>query len=84
MMAEKRLDEMEQGERGKVIEISSCGTLRSRIMDMGIVRGAEIEMVRRAPLGDPLEFLLKGYRLTLRRGEAANVLLEVLEVDRRE
>jgi len=46
-------------------------------MDMGIVRGAEIKMVRRAPFGDPLEFLLKGYRLTLRRGEAENVLLEV-------
>ena len=76
-MAEKRLDEMKQGERGKVIEISSCGSLRSRIMDMGIVRGAEIEMVRRAPLGDPLEFLLKGYKLTLRKAEAANVLLEV-------
>jgi len=76
-MAEKRLDEMERGERGKVIEISPCGSLRSRIMDMGIVRGAEIKMVRRAPFGDPLEFLLKGYRLTLRRGEAENVLLEV-------
>jgi len=76
-MAEKRLDEMERGEKGKVIEISSCGSLRSRIMDMGIVRGAEIEMVRRAPLGDPLEFLLKGYKLTLRKVEAANVLLEV-------
>lgn len=72
---------MERGERGKVIEISSCGSLRSKIMDMGIVRGAEIEMVRRAPLGDPLEFLLRGYRLTLRKGEAANVILEVLEVD---
>lgn len=76
-MAEKRLDEMDRGEKGKVIEISSCGSLRSKIMDMGIVRGAEIEMVRRAPLGDPLEFLLKGYKLTLRKVEAANVLLEV-------
>jgi ferrous iron transport protein A len=76
-MTEKRLDEMEQGERGKVVAISSCGSLRSRIMDMGIVRGAEIEMVRSAPLGDPLEFLLKGYKLTLRKAEAANVLLEV-------
>ncbi len=76
-MAEKRLDEMERGEKGKVIEISSCGSLSSKIMDMGIVRGAEIEMVRRAPLGDPLEFLLKGYKLTLRKVEAANVLLEV-------
>jgi len=76
-MIEKMLDEMGRGEKGKVIEISSCGSLRSKIMEMGIVRGAEIEMVRHAPLGDPLEFILKDYRLTLRRGEAANVLLEV-------
>jgi len=44
---------------------------------MGIVRGAEIEMVRDAPLGDPVEFLLKGYNLTLRREEATNVWLEL-------
>lgn len=52
-MSEKRLDEMERGEKGKVIEISSCGSLRSKIMEMGIVRGAEIEMVRRAPSAIP-------------------------------
>ncbi len=44
---------------------------------MGIVRGAEIEMVRDAPLGDPVEFLLKGYNLTLRREEAKTIWLEV-------
>lgn len=71
------MDEMEPGERGRVVAISSCGSLSSRIMDMGVVRGAEIEMVRCAPLGDPLEFLLKGYKLALRKAEAANVLLEV-------
>jgi len=76
-MAKKRLHEMERGERGMVIEISPGGSLRQRLMDMGMVRGSEVEMVRRAPLGDPLEFLLRGYRLTLRRGEAARVLLEV-------
>ncbi|UEC42799.1 MAG: Ferrous iron transport protein A [Methanothrix sp.] len=76
-MPEKRLNQMERGERGRVIGISPCGSLRRRLMDMGIVRGAEIEMVRRAPLGDPVEFLLRGYNLTLRGGEAANVLLEV-------
>jgi len=48
-------------------------------MDMGIVRGAKIEKVRDAPLGDPVpvEFLLRGYNLTLRRAEAENVWLEV-------
>jgi len=44
---------------------------------MGIVRGAEIPMVRDAPLGDPVEFLLKGYNLTLRREEAKTIWLEV-------
>ena len=44
-------------------------------MDMGIVWGAEIEMVRNAPLGDPLEFLLRGYNLTLRREEAKTIWL---------
>ncbi|MBN1323984.1 MAG: ferrous iron transport protein A [Methanotrichaceae archaeon] len=76
-MPKKRLNELEIGDKGKVIDLLSRGSLRQRFMDMGIVRGAEIEMVRRAPLGDPVEFLLKGYNLTLRQGEAASVLLEV-------
>jgi len=76
-MSKKRLSELEIGDKGKVIDILSQGSLRQRFMDMGIVRGAEIEMVRRAPLGDPVEFLLKGYNLTLRRSDASSVLLEV-------
>jgi len=76
-MVTKRLSEMDIGEKGLVENIESCGPLRQRIMDMGIVRGAEIEMTRSAPLGDPVEFLLKGYNLSLRKKEASNVLLEV-------
>ncbi|PHP46039.1 hypothetical protein B6V01_001095 [Methanosarcinales archaeon ex4572_44] len=44
---------------------------------MGIVRGTEIEVVRRAPLGDPVEFRLRGYNLTLRKEEAACISVEV-------
>jgi Fe2+ transport system protein FeoA len=76
-MAEKRLNEMGTGEKGRVTEIAASGYLRQRVMDMGIVRGAKIEVVRNAPLGDPMEFLLKGYNLTLRKEDAANILLEV-------
>lgn len=76
-MAAKRLSEMNIGEKGLVENVEACGPLRQRIMDMGIVRGAEIEMTRSAPLGDPVEFLLKGYNLSLRKIEASNVLLEV-------
>jgi Fe2+ transport system protein FeoA len=76
-MVEKQLCDMRVGEKGKTARIEGSGALRRRIMDMGIVRGAEIEMVRDAPLGDPVEFLLKGYNLTLRREEAKTIWLEV-------
>jgi Fe2+ transport system protein FeoA len=76
-MAEKQLSDMRVGEKGKASRIEGSSVLRRRIMDMGIVRGAEIPMVRDAPLGDPLEFLLRGYNLTLRREEAKTIWLEV-------
>ncbi|MGP8331070.1 MAG: FeoA family protein [Methanosarcinaceae archaeon] len=76
-MVEKQLSDMEAGDKGKVIRIEGTGGLRRRVMDMGIVRGAKIEMMRDAPLGDPLEFLLKDYNLTLRREEAMNIWLDL-------
>jgi len=76
-MAEKQLSDMKVGEKGKATRVEGTGALRRRLMDMGIVRGAEIQMVRNAPLGDPVEFLLRGYNLTLRREEAMNVWLEL-------
>ena len=47
-------------------------------MEMGLTEGAEIELVGFAPLGDPIEFLIRGYRLSLRKAEAARVAIEVL------
>jgi Fe2+ transport system protein FeoA len=76
-MGEKRLSEMRPGEKGKVSKVTGGGFLRRRIMDMGIVKGREINVVRSAPLGDPVEFLLMGYNLTLRKNEAENVYVEV-------
>ncbi len=73
------MSEIKSGDTGVVTRIEGDGALRRRMMDMGIVRGAKIEKVRDAPLGDPVEFLLRGYHLTLRRVEAENVWLEVEE-----
>jgi Fe2+ transport system protein FeoA len=52
--------------------------LRRRLLDMGVVPGEEIEVIRIAPLGDPVEYMVRGYRLSLRRSEAAQVLVEPL------
>lgn len=78
-MVEKRLSDMNTGDKGAVTRAGGSGALRRRLMDMGIVKGTGVEMVRNAPLGDPVEFLLRGYNLTLRRAEAENVWLEVEE-----
>jgi Fe2+ transport system protein FeoA len=68
---------MDPGENGKITKVTGDRSLRRRIMDMGIIKGTEIKVVRRAPLGDPVEFLLKDYHLSLRKNEAENVYVEV-------
>jgi len=74
---EKRLSELKPGEGGVITRVEGAGTLRRRLLDMGLVRGTEITVVRRAPLGDPAEFLLKGYNLSLRKKEGDNVYVLV-------
>jgi len=74
---EKRLSKLEPGERGVVTRVECSGALRRRLLDMGLVKGTEITVVRRAPLGDPVEFLLKGYNLSLRKKESDNVYVLV-------
>ena len=78
-MAVMQLSNTKIGDKGAIIRIGGTSALRRRLMDLGIVKGAEIEMVRSAPLGDPIEFLLRGYNLMLRREEAEHVWLEVEE-----
>lgn len=74
---EARLSELKPGERGVVSRIVGDRNLRRRLLDMGLTRGTEVVVVRRAPLGDPVELLLKGYNLSLRRGETESVYVLV-------
>jgi len=71
------LHELKVGQRGIVVRVGGQGPVRRRMMDMGLVAGAEVKVVRVAPLGDPVEFEVKGYHLSLRRSEARNVIVEV-------
>ena len=74
---EKRLSDLKPGEKGVVTRVIGGGFTQRRMLDMGLVKGTEITVVRRAPLGDPVEFLLKGYNLSLRREEAEKVYVQV-------
>lgn len=69
------LAEIEPGVTVKVVGITMRGDLKKRLTEMGITRGAEVTVERVAPLGDPLEVRVRGYRLSLRKEEAAKVLI---------
>ena len=72
---EKKLNEFSVGERGVVVRIEGEGQVYRRLLDMGITPGAEIVLRKLAPLGDPVEVTLRGYELTLRKAEAASVVM---------
>ena len=69
------LKDLKPGERARVERIEGGGALRRRMMDMGIVPGVELEVVRCAPLGGPLQIKLKGYYLAMRRGECSKIMV---------
>jgi Fe2+ transport system protein FeoA len=73
----KPLSELKQGEKGKIVKIGGQRRFRRLLLDMGLVSGSNIEMERLAPLGDPIEFKVKGYNLSLRREEADCIKVEV-------
>ena len=72
---DKFLGELKPGAKARIERIYGGGALRRRMMDMGIVPGVEIEVVRCAPFGGPLQIRLKGYYLAMRRGECAKILV---------
>ena len=69
----KTLDALKPGERGCVADVAGDDAVAVRLMEMGVVEGEEIEHLGTAPLGDPVEFLVRGYRLSLRLNEARRV-----------
>lgn len=75
-MSIKTLNQLKPGERGTIVRVGGQGAVRRRILDMGVVSGAEIEVLRVAPLGDPVELLIKGYNLSLRKSEAQQIQVE--------
>jgi Fe2+ transport system protein FeoA len=70
------LSEMKEGQTGVVNRVGGNGTLRRRILEMGILKGSEIFIEKYAPLKDPLELIVKGYHLSLRVEEAAQITVD--------
>jgi ferrous iron transport protein A len=68
-----RLDELREGETAVILEVTGNDVLASRLMEMGLIDGESISMIGKAPMGDPTEYSVQGYRLSLRKNEAARV-----------
>ena len=73
------LNKMGVGESGTIEELAGVGAVCHRLLEMGITRGTKVEVVRFAPLGDPIDIKVRGYHLSLRRQEAE--VIRVLKQD---
>ena len=70
------LNQLNPGESAKVKKIHGQGAVRRRLMEMGLTRGVQIDVIKASPLGDPVDYLVRGYHLSLRKEEAQ--LIEVI------
>ena len=71
-----RLNELKPGEFGRVTKVGGEGALRQHFLDMGVTPGTVLEMIKLAPMGDPMELRLHGYELTLRLADAEQIEIE--------
>lgn len=72
-----KLDTLKDGAKGIVESLEGHGNIQHRLVDMGVVKGSHITVIKRAPLGDPIEVKVKGTDLALRKAEAAMISVAV-------
>ena len=76
---EHSLDRLSPGTEGRILRVEGDDALARRLADLGFWPGTAVHAIRRAPWGDPTEYLLRGYRIALRRREATRVVIAAAE-----
>ena len=74
-----KLNSLQPGQSARITEVGGEGALRQHFLDMGMIPGAEVTVIKLAPLGDPMELRIHGYELTLRLAEAEQITIEQIE-----
>ncbi|MFI3244364.1 MAG: ferrous iron transport protein A [Akkermansia sp.] len=69
------LNKSKIGSTVTIDSVNGQGALRQRILDMGLTRGAKVQVLKLAPLGDPMEISVRGYELSLRKAEAEQIIV---------
>ncbi len=72
----KTLKDVAIGQNCKIVKLHGEGALKRRIMDMGLTKGTEVYVRKVAPLGDPMELTVRGYELSVRKGDAEFIEVE--------
>ncbi len=67
------LDKLKVGMKARIIAVRGQGSLRDRLLDMGLTPNTEVKIHKMAPMGDPVELTLRGYQLTLRKADLRNI-----------
>ncbi len=73
----RTLCELMPGQQATIVGVKGDGAIRQRLLDMGLTRGTSVRVERYAPLGDPIQVMVKGYQLAIRRQEARYVEIEL-------
>jgi ferrous iron transport protein A len=73
------LSDLKIGERARVVSVDGADDVSLRLLEMGLTPGVDVRLLGFAPLGDPAEFELRGYRLSLRRAEMSKVVVELAD-----
>jgi ferrous iron transport protein A len=71
-----RLADLKVGQTARIAAVDGVDEISIRLLEMGLTPGVEIKLLGTAPLGDPLEFELRGYRLSIRKSEALRVAIQ--------
>ncbi len=73
-----KLAELKPGDKGRITRMGAIGPIKRRLMDMGVLIGEDVKVEKVAPLGDPIEVIIKNYNLSLRKKEAAEIEVEMI------
>ncbi|MFQ5647400.1 MAG: ferrous iron transport protein A [bacterium] len=74
-MSEHKLSDFLPGQSAVVRRVAGAPSLRRRLREMGFIKGTPVYVEKKAPLADPVEYIIKGYHISLRRTEASNILV---------
>lgn len=72
------LNLLKPGQRAKVLSLQQTQEMKVRLLDMGITPGCIVTLIRKAPFGDPVQILVRGYQLSLRVADAKKIIVKIL------